>query len=166
MRNHNKTAVLLVAPETGRLSNGMGPLARFISAKSGCLGEVIAALCDGLTRRGIECHLATLNLRRRFQQESNINEDQWYKSHHTIDPERIHLVTSSLFDDLTSAYGGNPIQNAAEFQRALVNHIVAGLRAKHGGRLIIHSHDWMAGGILTAYAKLQKLVGRVCTRKR
>jgi glycogen synthase len=155
MRNHKKTAVLIVAPETGRLPKEMGPLARFISGKSGGLGEVIAALCDGLTRRGIECHLATLNMKKRFQQESNIDEDQWYKIQQTIDPERIHLVTSSLFDDLTSAYDGNPIVNAAEFQRALVNHVVVGLRAKNGGRLIIHSHDWMAGGILTAYAKLR-----------
>jgi hypothetical protein len=28
-RHHKKTAVLLIAPETGRLPNGMGPLARF-----------------------------------------------------------------------------------------------------------------------------------------
>lgn len=154
IRNHKKTAVLLIAPETGRLCKEMGPLARFISAKSGGLGEVIAALCDGLTQRGIECHLATLNLQRRFQQESNLDEDQWYQALHTIDPERIHLVTSAIFDDLTSPYGGNALLNATEFQRTLVNNIIVRLRGKNGGRLIVHSHDWMAGGIITAYAKL------------
>ena len=155
IQNHEKTAVLLIAPETGRLPDGMGPLARFISGKSGGLGDVVAALCEGLTRRGIECHLATLNLKRRFQQESNLDENQWHKILNTIDPERIHLVNSAIFDDLSSAYGGNTALNAAEFQRALVNHIIVGLRAKNRGRLIIHSHDWMAGGIITAYAKLQ-----------
>src|SRR3990172_11139334 len=136
IQNHEKTAVLLIAPETGRLPNGMGPLARFISGKSGGLGEVIAALCDGLTRRGIECHLATFNLNRRFQQESKLDEHEWYRILHTIDPERIHLVTSAVFDNLTSAYGGDPLLNAAEFQRALVNHIIVGLRGKNGGRLL------------------------------
>jgi len=56
MGNNGKTAVLLIAPETGRLPEDMGPLARYISGKSGGLGDVIAALSDGLTRRGIECH--------------------------------------------------------------------------------------------------------------
>src|SRR3990170_3012117 len=107
IQNHEKTAVLLIAPETGRLPDEMGPLARFISGKCGGLGDVIAALCEGLSGRGIECHLATLNLKRRFQQESNLDEDQWYKILNTIDPERIHLVNSAIFDDLSSAYGGN-----------------------------------------------------------
>jgi hypothetical protein len=52
--HHKKTAVLLIAPETGRLPNGMGPLARFISGKSGGMGDVISTLCEGLTRRGKE----------------------------------------------------------------------------------------------------------------
>ncbi|MBE0558095.1 MAG: glycogen/starch synthase, partial [Proteobacteria bacterium] len=154
-RDHKKTAVLLIAPETGRLPNGMGPLARFISGKSGGLGDVIATLCEGLTQRGIECHLATLNLTRRFQQENNLSDDQWEKAVHTIDPEHIHLVNSALFDNLTDAYAGNPILSAAEFQKTLVNQIINRIRAKNGGRLIIHSHDWMAGGVITADARRQ-----------
>ena len=81
-----KTAVLLIAPETGRLPEEMGPLARFISGKSGGLGDVIAALCEGLTQRGIECHLATLNLTKRFRQESKLDETPWYTIRHTIGP--------------------------------------------------------------------------------
>jgi len=71
----------------------------------------------------------------------------------TIDPERIHLVTSSLFDGLSGAYAGNPVLNAAEFQKSLINHIIVQVQAKHSGKLIMHTHDWMAGGIVTAYAK-------------
>jgi glycogen synthase len=153
--HHKKTAVLLIAPETGRLPNGMGPLARFISGKSGGLGDVIAALCEGLTQRGVECHLATLNLARRFRQENNLSDDQWEKAIHTIDPEHIHLVNSALFDNLPDAYAGNPILSAAEFQKILVNQIITRVRARNGGRLIIHSHDWMAGGVITADAKRQ-----------
>ena len=153
--HHKKTAVLLIAPETGRLPNGMGPLARFISGKSGGMGDVISTLCEGLTRRGVECHLATLNLTRRFQQENNLNDDQWDRIIHTIDPEHIHLVNSAIFDNLSDAYAGNAVLSAAEFQKPLVNQIIMNIRARNGGRLIIHSHDWMAGGVITADAKLR-----------
>src|SRR5659263_356307 len=105
MGKFDKTAVLLIAPETGQLPEDMGPLARYISGKSGGLGDVIATLSDGLTKRGIECHLAT----------------------------------SALFDDLPGAYAGDPVLNAAEFQKSLVNNIIIQLRAKYSGKLIIHT---------------------------
>lgn len=154
-RDHAKTAVLLIAPETGRLPNGMGPLAGFISGKSGGMGDVISTLCEGLTQRGVDCHLATLNLSRRFQQENHLNDDQWDKMVHTIDPAHIHLVNSAVFDHLSDAYAGDAVLNAAEFQKTLVNQIITDIRAKNRGRLILHSHDWMAGGVITADAKLR-----------
>jgi len=153
MQNHQKTAVLLIAPETGQLPDEMGPLAHFISGKSGGLGEVIAALCEGLTQRGVDCHIATPNLKKRFKQENCLDEDQWHNILDTINPDRIHLVKSSIYDDLASPYEGDPLLNAAEFQKALVNHVITDIRARHGGNLIIHSHDWMAGGVITAYAR-------------
>ncbi len=152
-QQRGKMAVLLVAPETGRLPDAMGPLARFISGKSGGMGEVISSLCEGLTQRGIECHLATMNLRRRFQQENDLNDDQWSKIINTTDPGHIHLVNSAIVENLPHAYAGNPVQNAAEFQKTIVNQIIPRIRAQSGGHLIIHSHDWMAGGIIAAYAK-------------
>jgi glycogen synthase len=147
-----KTAILLLTPETGRLPEDIGTLARFISGKSGGLGEVVAALCEGLRERNIDCHLATLNLKRRFQRECGLDEEHWREIRYKIDPERIHLVSSAIFADLASAYSGNILLNAAEFQRQMVNNIIKTMRAKSGGRLILHSHDWMAGGTVTAYA--------------
>ena len=132
----------------------MGPLARYISGKTGGLGEVIATLSDGLSMRGIECHLATLNLKKRFQQECGLDDNMWHTIRHTIDPDRIHLIHSAIFDDLPSAYAGDLVLNAAEFQKSLINNVIVQVRAKNSGRLIIHTHDWMAGGIVTAYAKL------------
>lgn len=148
-----KTSVLLLSPEIGRLPEDMGTLARFISGKSGGMGEVVAALCEGLRERGIDCHLGTLNLKKRFKEECGLDEEQWRDIRYRIDPDRIHLVNASFLANLTSAYSGNPVLNAAEFQRQMVNHIIKIVRAKSGGRLIIHSHDWMAGGAVTAYAK-------------
>ena len=148
-----KTAVLLIAPETGRLQEGMCTLAGYISGKSGGLGDVVTALCAGLTERGIECHLATINLKKRFQKENLMDEAEWRELRHTIDPEKIHLVSSSIFNDLESAYAGNPLCNAAEFQKVMVNHLIKEIRSKNKGRLILHSHDWMAGGVITAYAR-------------
>ncbi|MBW2558350.1 MAG: glycogen/starch synthase [Deltaproteobacteria bacterium] len=148
-----KTPVLLIAPETGRLPEDMGPLAQYISGKSGGMGEVVTALSEGLTERGIDCHLATLNLKKRFQRESHMDEDEWRAIRYKVDPERVHLVCSAIFEDLPSAYSGSAELNASELQRESINQIIKTVRAENGGRLIIHSHDWMAGGVITAYAK-------------
>jgi len=153
LKRTEKTAVLLVAPETGRLPESMGNLARYISGKSGGLGDVVSALCEGLKARGIDCHLATLNLKKRFQKESNLDEHSWREIRYKVDPEKIHLVSSSVFSNLSCAYSGNPLLNAAEFQKDVINNIIRTVRAKNGGKLILHSHDWMAGGAITAYAK-------------
>lgn len=153
MKKKIKTAVLIISPETGRLPDTMGPLSRYISGKSGGLGEMIAALCGGLSQRGIDCHLVTLNLKKRFQRECNLDEESWVAIRHRLDPKRIHLVNSSIFSTLDGAYAGAPLQNAAEFQRQIVNTVIDYMMAKYEGKLIIHSHDWMAGGVITAYAK-------------
>jgi glycogen synthase len=151
-----KTAVLMISPETGRLPDGMGGLAKYIYGKSGGQGEVVSALCEGLIQRGIHVHLVTLNLKKRFRKEANLNELQWQEVRYTIDPRNIHLVSSSVFADNLSAYSGNPLLTAAEFQKEVVNNIIKSLRARHKG-LIIHSHDWMAGGAITAYARARDL---------
>jgi glycogen synthase len=153
LKRATKTAILLVSPETGKLPEAMGNLARYISGKAGGLGEVVSALCEGLGARGIDCHLATLDLKKRFQRESNMDESAWREIRYKIDPDKVHLVSSSIFTDLSCAYSGNPLLNAAEFQKQVVNNIIKTVRAKSGGRLILHSHDWMAGGAVTAYAK-------------
>jgi glycogen synthase len=35
----------------------------------------------------------------------------------------------------------------------MINSVIKDVRAKHEGRIILHSHDWMAGGAITAYAR-------------
>ncbi len=131
----------------------MGGLARFISGKSGGQGEVVSALCEGLTERGMDVHLATLNLKKRFQREMQMSELQWREVRYKIDPENIHLISSSIFADNLSAYSGDPILTATEFQKEIVKNVIKTVRACSGGRLIVHSHDWMAGGAITAYAR-------------
>jgi len=148
-----KTAILLISPETGRLPDEMGPLARYISGKSGGLGEVVSALCEGLTNRGIDVHLVTLNLKKRFQRECMLDEGEWREIRYTLDADKIHLVSSAVFSDLMNAYAGDPLLTAAEFQREIVNNVIKTIRGQHGGRMILHSHDWMAGGVITAYAR-------------
>lgn len=152
-----RTAVFMISPETGRLPDGMGRLARFISGKSGGQGEVVAALCKGLVDRGIDVHLATLNLKKRFQRENQLGEEEWRAIRYTIPPDRIHLISSPLFADKMNAYEGDVLSTAMEFQRQLVNYVIKDVRAQHEGRLIVHSHDWMAGGAVTAYARARDL---------
>jgi glycogen synthase len=157
LKKRENTAILIISPETGRLPEDMGGLARFISGKSGGQGEVVAALCEGLTERGVEVHLAILNLKRRFQREAQMSEHQWREVRYKIDSDRIHLVSSSIFADNMSAYSGDPILTAVEFQREIVNNVIKTVRARSQGRLIVHSHDWMAGGAITAYANATDL---------
>jgi glycogen synthase len=152
LKKKEKTAILLISPETGRLPEDMGALAKFISGKSGGQGEVVAALCEGLGIRGIDVHLAVLNLKRRFQREAQLSEAQWREVRYRIDSDKIHLISSAVFADNLSAYGGDPILTAVEFQREIVNNVIKTVRARYEGRLILHSHDWMAGGAITAYA--------------
>jgi glycogen synthase len=152
LKKKETTAILIISPETGRLPEDMGALARFVSGKSGGQGEVVSALCEGLTERGIDVHLALLNLKKRFQREAQMNELQWREVRYKIDSDKIHLISSSIFADNLSAYAGDPILTAVEFQREIVNNVIKTVRARSEGRLIIHSHDWMAGGVITAYA--------------
>jgi alpha-amylase/alpha-mannosidase (GH57 family) len=150
-----KTAVILITPETGRLpSEGMGYFARYVSGKSGGMGEVVSALCKGLSERQIAVHLITLNLTKRFREESGLSEAEWIQKRHQIKPEGVHLVTSALYEDYHSAYDGDAAANAAEFQSQIVNTFLAEIRSQYEGRAIVHSNDWMAGGIVTAYAAL------------
>ncbi|MBN1663059.1 MAG: glycogen/starch synthase [Deltaproteobacteria bacterium] len=153
LKKSQRTVVLMITPETGRLPNDMGALAKHISGKSGGQGEVVSALCEGLLERGIDVHLALLNLKKRFQKESGMDDRQWREMRYKIDPEKIILISSSIFADNLSAYAGDPILTAAEFQKELVNSVIKEVRSKNDGKLIIHSHDWMAGGVVTAYAR-------------
>jgi alpha-amylase/alpha-mannosidase (GH57 family) len=93
LKRTERTAVLILTPETGKLPDEMGPLAQFISGKSGGQGRVVSAICEGLLERGIDVHLATLNLKRRFQRESMLDETKWREIRYRINPERIHLVS-------------------------------------------------------------------------
>ncbi|MBN1547460.1 MAG: glycogen/starch synthase [Syntrophaceae bacterium] len=153
LKRAERTAVLLVTPETGRLPEDMGELARFISGKSGGQGEVVSALCEGLSDRGIDVHIATLNLKKRFQKESKVNDKQWKEIRYKMDSKKIHLISSAIFSDNMSAYDGNPLMTAAEYQRAMINDVIKNVRSRHKGKMIMHTHDWMAGGMISAYAR-------------
>ena len=45
------------------------------------------------------------------------------------------------------------MQKHPEFKKQLINYVIKTVRAKNGGKLILRTHDWMAGGPVTAYAK-------------
>ncbi|OHB65583.1 MAG: hypothetical protein A2Y76_12295, partial [Planctomycetes bacterium RBG_13_60_9] len=151
-----RTPVLIITPETARLpSEGMGQFAKYVSGKSGGLGEVISALCKGLSVRGIPVHLLTINLAARFREEAGLTESEWIQKRHRLNPENVHLVSSSIYEGYRSAYDGSPLANAAEFQRQIVNTYIKEIRSMYEGRAILHTNDWMAGGVLSAYAKLR-----------
>jgi len=156
LKRSTQTPVIIVTPETGRLpSEGMGQFAKFVSGKSGGLGEVISALCKGLSERRIPVHLITINLSRRFREEAGLSEAEWTQKRHHLNPQNVHLVSSSIFEGYRSAYDGAPLANAAEFQRQIINHYIKEIRSRYEGRAILHTNDWMAGGAVVAYASLR-----------
>lgn len=156
LKRSTRTPVIIVTPETGRLpSEGMGQFARYVSGKSGGLGEVISALCQGLSNRQIPVHLITLNLVRRFREEAGLSESEWVQKRHHLNPQNVHLVTSAVYESYRSAYDGSPLANAAEFQRQIVNTYIKDIRSEYEGRAILHTNDWMAGGIISAYGRLR-----------
>ncbi|MBN1127172.1 MAG: glycogen/starch synthase [Sedimentisphaerales bacterium] len=152
----SRTPILIVTPETARLpSEGMGQFAKYVSGKSGGLGEVVSALCQGLSQRGIPVHLITINLSRRFREEAGLSEAEWIQKRHHLNPQNVHLVSSSIFEEYRSAYEGSPPFNAAEFQRQMVNTYIKEIRSGYEGRALLHTHDWMAGGVVPAYARIR-----------
>ena len=158
LQKSTETPVIIVTPETARLpSEGMGQFARYVSGKSGGLGEVVSALCKGLLERHIPVHLITINLTKRFREEAGLTEAEWIQKRQQLNPENVHLVSSSIFEGYRSAYDGQPLANAAEFQRQIVNTYIKEIRSKYEGRGILHTNDWMAGGVAVAYARLRKI---------
>ena len=156
LKKSTRTPVVIITPETGRLpSEGMGQFAKYVSGKSGGLGEVISALCKGLSERRIPVHLVTLNLSRRFREEAGLSEAEWTQTRHHLNAENIHLVSSAIYEAYRSAYDGSPLANAAEFQKQIVNTYIKDIRSAYEGRAIVHTNDWMAGGIIAAYANLR-----------
>ena len=156
LKKSTRTPVVIITPETGRLpSEGMGQFAKYVSGKSGGLGEVISALCKGLSDRRIPVHLVTLNLSRRFREEAGLSEAEWTQTRHHLNPENIHLVSSAIYEGYRSAYDGSPLANAAEFQKQIVNTYIKEIRSAYEGRAVLHTNDWMAGGIIAAYANLR-----------
>ncbi|TFG49351.1 MAG: hypothetical protein E4H40_03140 [Candidatus Brocadiia bacterium] len=158
LKKTDKTPVIIITPETARLqTEGLGRLAPFVSGKSGGLGEVVSALCKALSQRRIPVHLITLNLKKRFRQEAGISEEEWIHRRHGVDSENIHLVSSSLFEDYKDAYDGEPAVTAAEFQKQIINTYIKEIQSDYEGRAVIHTHDWIAGGTIAAYAKLRDI---------
>jgi len=153
-----RTPVIIITPETARLpSEGMGQFAKYVSGKSGGLGDVISALCKGLSVRGVPVHLVTINLSTRFREEAGLSESEWILKRHQLNPENVHLVSSAIFEGYRSAYDGSPLANAAEFQKQVVNTYLKEIRSQYEGRAILHTNDWMAGGVIVAYAKMRSV---------
>jgi glycogen synthase len=158
LKKAERIPIIIISPETDRLpTEGMGDFAKYVSGKSGGMGEVVAALCRGLSDKEILTYVITINLKRKFMERSGMGRDEYiHKSYH-LPRDNIKTVDSSLFDNYMSAYDGDPRVTAAEFQRKIRHSLVREIISNHEGRGIIHTHDWMAGGIITAFARFRNI---------
>jgi glycogen synthase len=158
LKKTERIPVIIISPETDRLpAEGMGDFAKYISGKSGGMGEVVAALCQGLSEKEILTYVITLNLKKKFMERSGMSSEEYIQKLYHLPRDNIKTIDSSLFENYMSAYDGDPRATAAEFQRKTRHSLLREIISKHEGRGIIHTHDWMAGGIITAYAKLRKI---------
>lgn len=158
LKKTERTPVIMISPETDRLpTEGMGDFAKYVSGKSGGMGEVVAALCRGFSNREIPTYIITLNLERKFVEKSAMSRDEYVQKLYRLPRDKIRTVDSPLFENYTSAYDGDPRATAAEFQRTIRRFLIGEIISKHEGRGIIHSHDWMAGGIITAFARRMQI---------
>jgi len=158
LKKAERTPVIIISPETDRLpTEGMGDFAKYVSGKSGGMGEVVAALCRGLADKEILTYVITLNLKRKFMEGSRMGRDEYINKSYHLPCDNIKTVYSSLFENYMSAYDGDPRVTAAEFQGKIRHSLLREIISKHEGRGIIHTHDWMAGGIITAFAKLRNI---------
>lgn len=156
LKKTERIPVIIISPETDRLpTKGMGDFAKYVSGKSGGMGEVVAALCRGLSNKDVLTYVITLNLKRKFMERSGMSREDYIQKLYHLPRDNIKTVDSSLFENYMSAYDGDPRATAAEFQRKIRHSLIREIISKHEGRGIIHSHDWMAGGIITAFAKLR-----------
>lgn len=152
-KQHDKIVPIIISPETDRLpATGMGDFAQYVLGKSGGMGEVVAALFKGFVQRGIPAEFITLNLKEKYQKESRMSEKEWIEMKYSTDSDKIHLINSSYFEYLKNPYDGQPPVTAARFQEKTIDKIKE-LAGEHGGNILLHLHDWMAGGVIAAYAK-------------
>ncbi len=68
--------------------------------------------------------------------------------------DNIKMVDSALFENYMSPYDGDPRVTAASSRRETRNSFIKEIISKHEGKGIIHSHDWMAGGIIAGLCKI------------
>ncbi|MFH1369694.1 MAG: AP2 domain-containing protein [Planctomycetota bacterium] len=158
LKKTERTPVIIISPETDRLpTEGMGDFAKYVSGKSGGMGEVVAALCRGLSSREIPTYIITLNLERKFLEKSAMPRDEYIQKLYHLPRDKIRTVDSPLFENYLSAYDGDPRATAAEFQRTIKRSLIGEILSKHQGRGIIHSNDWMSGGIITAFCRMMRI---------
>ena len=60
---HQNPRILVVTPEVTLVRHGMGPGARYISARAGGLGDICNAQIHALYKHGLDVHLAMPNYR-------------------------------------------------------------------------------------------------------
>jgi starch synthase len=134
--------ILVVTPELTRLPQGWGKHASQISARAGGLGDIAAALIDGLDRRGADVHVAMPNYRNLFGRQPTIaGPSQDFRPPEAWGSRRIHLAQDRSFfyrPSVDYAPKAENIRMALAFQREVMNWIIPRLQPD-----LVHCHDWM-----------------------
>lgn len=136
--------ILVVTPEVTFVRHGMGPGARFISARAGGLGDICTAQIHALYERGLDVHLALPNYRNVFK----INAQQMpgidiHSRQCELPESHIHLAQDRSFyyhPKLFVTTDWENVRISLAFQREVINRIIPEVQPD-----LIHCYDWMTG---------------------
>lgn len=150
LKRSQRVGLLVVTPEISEFDSSMGDIGPIIGAQSGGLGVLMGPLISELSKLdNFDVYVSTINLAKTFMKEQGLSEEEFVKKFYSLDHGKIFLANHSKFDDMKKAYDGDQSWTAAEFQRQVMN-FVPQLQGKNNGKLLVHSHDALAGGYINA----------------
>jgi starch synthase len=146
--------VLVVTPEVTYLPDRMGRLSRYLTAKSGGLADVSAALVSALFEQGADVHVAIPNYRAIFRNRLvPFLKKELQLIRNKMPDDRVHLAEDRAFFYLNQIYSasvGENIKLSLTFQREVINNIVPRVQPD-----LIHCNDWMTGLIPAMARKIE-----------
>jgi starch synthase/alpha-amylase len=145
--------ILIVTPEVTYLPPGMGYALDNLSAKTGGLADVSAALIGALFELGADVHVAIPDYRSVFNSHASAFQREYKIIREKMPDDRVHFAEDRAFFYQKRVYSQSDSENikiSLAFQREVINNILPQVQPD-----LIHCNDWMTGLIPSMSRQLQ-----------